>query len=365
MLVDPETGRLTAVAQRALRARAEAEAEAGAVRAQDGDEDAPVEAELFLQQIETSTPPCTGSEELLTGIRDGRAAVGKAAAAVGARAVAMAVPVLRQESEDFTPETRYQRISAEYGELARQALTTGMHVHVGVESDDEGVRVMDAIRPWLPLLTALSGNSPFWHGRDTRHASWRSQIWGRWPTAGANEPFGDVATYRAVADRMTGWGAGLDPGMLYFDARLSTAYPTVEIRVADTCTDIDDALVVVALARALVETIARESGPADPLRSDLVRAAAWRASRHGLAGDLVDPRTWELVDAFQALDGLVDHVQTALDEAGDTDRVRDALDRLRATGNGARRQRAAFERSGDLRAVVADLVERTAESARG
>jgi carboxylate-amine ligase len=240
-----------------------------------------------------------------------------------------------------------------------------MHVHVDIADDQEGVRVIDGLRPWLPLLVALSANSPYAAGQDTGYASWRYQMWGRWPSAGIAEPFGTVAEYERVSKALIDLGAALDPGMLYFDARLSTAYPTVEIRVADTCTEIDDALVVVAFARALVETIARESGPAEPLRSDLVRAAAWRASRHGLAGDLVDPRTWKLVDAFEALDALVAHVRPALDEARDTERVRAGLERLRATGNGARRQRAAFERSGDLRAVVTDLVARTAESARG
>lgn len=121
MLVDPATGHLTAVSQHA-------------VRANEADEE--VEQELFLQQIETSTPPCVGADELDAGLRAGRRAVGKAAAAAGARAVAMAAPVLHEDDEDFTPKSRYRRIQAEYGEMARQALVSAMHMHVDV-SDDE------------------------------------------------------------------------------------------------------------------------------------------------------------------------------------------------------------------------------------
>jgi carboxylate-amine ligase len=238
----------------------------------------------------------------------------------------------------------------------------GMHVHVDIADDEEGVRVIDGLRPWLPLLVALSANSPYAASSDTGYASWRYQLWGQWPSAGTAEPFGSVAEYRRVGQALIDSGAALDEGMLYFDARLAASYPTVEIRVADTCTEIEDALLVVSLARALVETLADDPAPGEPVRSDVLRAAGWRASRYGVGGDLVHPRTGEMVPAYDALGALVDRVAPALAEAGDEDRVAEGLGRLRATGNGARRQRATFERSGELRAVVADLVERTRRS---
>ncbi len=197
MLVDPETGHLAAVSQ-------------AAVSANESEEE--VAEELFLQQIETSTEPCVDSDELLAGVRAGRRAVGQAAAAAGVRAVAMAAPVLRETREDFTPTPRYRKIEAEYGEMARQALVCGMHVHVDVSSDDEAIRVVDGVRPWLPLLVAVAANSPFWQGVDTGHASWRSQVWSRWPTAGPAQPFEDLATYQQVSEQMIAWGGGLDPG---------------------------------------------------------------------------------------------------------------------------------------------------------
>jgi glutamate---cysteine ligase / carboxylate-amine ligase len=346
MLVDPATGRLAAVGGTAVLA---------------DDRGADLERELFAEQLETATPPCVGAEELLAGIVAGRRSVGQAAAAAGARAVAMATPVLPEPSGELTATPRYRRIGAEYGELARQALVCGTHMHVDVADDEEAVRVVDAIRPWLPVLVALSSNSPYWQGRDTGHASWRSQLWSRWPTASPGEPFGDVATYRAVAERMIGWGGGLDAGMLYLDARLAERYPTVEIRVADVTTDVEDVALVALLARALVATAAAQEA-APTWRGDLLRVAGWRAARVGLADDLVHPVEARLAPVREVLEATVRHAGDALEEAGDLDRVQHSCERILARGTGATRQRSVFEATQDLGSVVADLARRTEES---
>ena len=346
LLVDPTTGQLTAVAGSAVLANETAEE---------------VEQELFLQQIETSTPPCEKAEDLVAGIVAGRRAVGRAAAAAGARAVAVATPVLAEDDEDFTPKSRYRRIQQEYGELARQALVCAMHMHVDVEGDEEAVRVVDRIRPWLPLLVATSANSPYWQGRDTGHASWRPQVWSRWPTAGPAQHFGDVATYRAVSQQMLEWGGGLDPGMLYFDVRLSQHYRTVEIRVADVTTDVEDVTLTALLARALVTTLATDR--TEPTwRGDQLRVAGWRAARTGLAGDLVHPVDGTLVPARAVFDATVDRTRDALTEAGDLERVQELFEKLVVRGTGAVRQRRVHEDRGDLAAVVEDLARRTEET---
>ena len=135
------------------------------------------------------------------------------------------------------PDRRAHAIRAEFGQTAREQLTCGCHVHVEVADDEEGVRILDHLRPWTAILLALSGNSPSWQGTHTGYASYRSQVWGRWPTAGPTAPFGDAAGYRAVIDGLLRSGTILDEGMVYFDARLSSRYPTVEVRVADVCLD--------------------------------------------------------------------------------------------------------------------------------
>jgi len=358
LLVDPETGELANAAGRVLH-------EHRADRAERGDEARPepsrdLEGELLRHMVETHTAPATDLAESGRQLRQARRTAIAAAEDAGVAVAAVATAPLGHSEPAVTANPRYERIVHEFGDTGRGAGTLGMHVHVDVTDDEEGVRVIDGLRPWLPLLTALSANSPYASGKDTGYASWRQQVWTRWPTAGPAEPYGSAAEYHRVGETLIRLGAALDPGMLYFDARLSVAYPTVEIRVADTCTDVDDALVVAALARALVETFATASPAESAPRSDLLRAAWWRAARYGLSGSLVHPETWELVPAAEAMTSLRDRVGDALAAAGDTDRVNDGLARLGSAGNGARQQRQAFERSGDLRAVVADLVERTA-----
>jgi carboxylate-amine ligase len=218
------------------------------------------------------------------------------------------------------------------------------------------------------VLVALSANSPYWRGIDTGHASWRSQIWSRWPSGGPQQPFGDAATYRRTAEQMVRWGASLDAGMLYFDARLSETFPTVEIRVADVATEVEDALLVALLARGLTETAARawQSGEQPPgYRSDLLRVASWRAARFGVAGPLVHPVHGELAEARDVVGALVEHTRPALADAGDLDTVRDLFERLVNRGGGATLQRRVFERTGALEAVVEDLARRTEESWAG
>jgi carboxylate-amine ligase len=349
MLVDPETGRLTAVAEQAVRA---------------SDDEPEVERELFRQQIETMTKPCETLDDLASQLRAGRRAVTDAAAEAGAAAVAVPTPVLVDRDDSITPQPRYERIREEYGELARTALASAMHIHVDVTDEEQGVRVLDGLRPWLPVLLAVSANSPYVRGRDTGHASWRSQIWSRWPSHGSPEAFGSAATYDEVRTTLTEWGAAIDDAMVYFDARLSVKYPTVEIRVADVCTDLDDAVLVAALARGLVTQLAATE-PAGAWRSDLILAATWRASRYGLADQLVHPDERRLAPAREVFESLVGFVRPALDDAGDRDRVEHLGERLLSRGGGATRQRRVFEKTERLEDVVADLVARTEESGQG
>ena len=364
MLVDPETGRLTAVAQRALRARAETGHDPELA---DQLEDPGIEAELFLQQIETTTPPCDTMNELDRQLRQARREIGQLAIEAGAAVVAVPTPVLVDADASVTPKPRYQRIRQEFGELAKTSLACAMHVHVGLEEGEDGAVLLGDVGPWLPVLLAISANSPYWRGHDTGYASWRTQIWTRWPSNGTGQPFGSREEYDEVVRRLVDWGAALDPGMAYFDVRLSERFPTVEIRVADVCTDPEDAILFAALGRALVATAATGSAsvPMPPWRTDLLRAASWRASRYGLAAQLVDPATLELGPARAVVESLLRHVRPALEEADDLGLVSDLVERLLSRGGGATRQRAKFETEGSLTAVVADLRERTEESWAG
>ena len=361
LLVEPGTGTVCPVAPRALAAH-HAHPPSGTAGPPQ------VEAELYQHQLELASEPCTTLEELRRSlVRARRAALG-AARAAGAVGVAVPTPVVGGGDERLTRDARYQRIREEYGELARPASVCGMHVHVEVADEEEAVAVVDGVRPWLPVLLAVSANSPYWHGRDTGHASWRSQVWSRWPTGGPREPLTGLAAYRETARLLQEWGAAMDDAMLYFDVRLARALPTVEIRVADVCTEVDDAVLVAGLARGLVTTVLREhragSSAVDagtpPWRSDLLRAAQWRASRHGVGDTLVHPRRRELAPALEVVEALTQYAADALDEAGERDTLLRLAAELVAAGGGAARQRAVHARSGRLEDVVTDLAERTA-----
>ncbi len=232
-----------------------------------------------------------------------------------------------------------------HGIVAAEQLTCGMHVHVEVSSAEEGVGVLDGIRSWLPVLLALSANSPFWNGHDTSYASFRSRVWNRWPTSGPTPIFGSVAAYDRLVGDLLATGVLLDKGMVYFDARLSRTFPTVEIRVPDVCLDLGAAELVAGLSRALVETAARQwrlGIPPAPVPSSLLRAGMWQAARGGLEGDLLDPRTSRPAPAYQAVAALVDHVRTALAGFGDSERIRYLIKRRLSHGSCAHRQRQAY-----------------------
>ena len=370
LLVEPETGTVCPVAPQALAAHR--------ARWPEGTVGAPrVEAELYQQQLELASAPCSTLEELRASLVRARRAALDAARDAGAVAVAVPTPVLAGGAERLTRDPRYQRILEEYGELARPASVCGMHVHVEVTDEEEAVAVVDGVRPWLPVLLALSANSPYWHGRDTRHASWRSQVWSRWPTGGPRDPLHGRAAYEETGRLLQEWGAAMDDAMLYFDVRLATALPTVEVRVADVCTEVDDAVLVAGLARALVVTVLGEhraardragaaAAPATDStvawRSDLLRAAQWRASRYGVGDTLVDPQRKVLAPARDVVRALVAYAGDALDEAGDRATLLARADEVVAAGGGAGRQRAVHARTGRLEDVVADLAERTART---
>lgn len=320
-----------------------------------------VEHELQQEQIETDTVPVLTLAEMRGEIGRLRRQAAAAAERTGVRLAALATSP-QPVAPHATPDRRYERMVELYLVTAAEQLSCGMHVHVQTESPDEAVGVLDRIRPWLAVLLALSTNSPFWQGEDTGYQSYRTQTWSRWPAAGPTGVFGSPANYRAVVEAMLATDTLLDEGMLYFHARLGRDLPTVEIRIADVCLYADDAVLIAALTRALVDTAAREwqADVAAPLiPTEVLTLAAWRASRSGLTGELLDPRTGTPSPAWDAVTTLRRNVQDSLDEAGDTDVVDALLGQLRTRGTGADAQRAAYRRHGSLAAVVHDAVRRT------
>lgn len=351
LLVDAVTGAPMAVADQVLQL------ESARVPQPADDEDTPggrLEAELQQQQIETDTTPSESIADLATQVRRARATADSLARRTGARIAALATSPL-PSSPEVTVKPRYQAMIEHFGLVTLDQLTCGCHVHVSVDSAEEGVAVLDRIRVWLPTLLALSANSPYWQGRDSGYASFRSVVWNRFPTAGPYDVFGSLTGYSALVEALVGSGVALDTGMIYFDARLSARYPTVEVRIADVCLDADDTVLIAALTRALVETAARDwagGRPTPPMATALLRGAGWRAARSSLGAELLDPASGTARPASEVVAALVAHVADALADSGDRELVDSLLAGLFARGPGAIRQRQLLVRSGDLSDVV-------------
>ncbi|MDN3293272.1 glutamate--cysteine ligase [Streptomyces ficellus] len=319
------------------------------------------ESELQRQQLEFATRPQTAMGDLADEIRRWRAEAARHAERLDASVAALATSPLPVNPSIGTGE-RHQWLKEHFGLTAQEQLTCGCHVHVSVESDEEGVAVLDRIRPWLPVLLAMSTNSPFWQGEDSGYHSYRNRVWGRWPSAGPVEVFGSADRYHEQVNDMVASGVLRDEGMVYFDARLSHSYPTVEIRVADVCLDPSTTVLLATLIRALVETAAREwREGVPPTRHGvaLLRLAAWRAARSGLEDHLVHPVTMRPAPAEAVVRALFDHVRDALEDSGDVVAAQESLAALLKTGNGARIQRELLRTTGSLREVVAECVRRT------
>ncbi|MFJ2091394.1 glutamate--cysteine ligase [Streptomyces sp. NPDC087901] len=323
--------------------------------------DSAFESELHRQQLEFATKPCRDMRELGDEIMRWRAEAAESAAQAGADVVALATAPL-PVSPSIGEGERYRWLAEKFGLTTQEQLTCGCHIHVSVDSDEEGVGVLDRVRPWLPVVLALSANSPFWQGQDTAYDSYRSRIWGRWPSAGPVETFGSARRYHEEVQALVDTGVLRDKGMIYFDARLSHRYPTAEVRVADVCLDPADAVLLATLVRGLVETAARSwsaGDPPDPVGVGLLRMAAWQAGRSGLHGQLLHPATMRPEPASDVVGALLAHVHDALEDNGDFTAAEDAVGRVLERGTGARTQRDVLARTGSLHAVVAECVSRT------
>ena len=195
LLVDARSDRPRAVGSQVLGIAA-AHGDAGSDEMVGGK----IEHELQEQQLETDTPPESDLAALEAALRSRRAKADAAAREAGARIVATGTSPFPVEPQ-LVHETRYERMAERFGLTATEQLACGCHVHVSVESDDEAIGVLDRIRVWLPTLLALSANSPFWQGTDTRYASFRWQTMIRWPISGPTDVFGTAENYRGRRGR--------------------------------------------------------------------------------------------------------------------------------------------------------------------
>jgi YbdK family carboxylate-amine ligase len=343
-LVDPVTYRLTrspALAQVVMR-----------------QESGPhLHAEITTTQVESATGVCTSLSQLRAELVTTRAEAAGAAARAGVRILAASThPFDSWQQQDITPAPRYQAMVERWAGLAQQQDICGCHVHVGVPDLGTAVAVMDRVRPYLPVLLAMTGSSPFHDGVDTGHHSYRTMWWSRWPTTGPPEYFGSAERFHEVVAGMVTSGVIADSSHLYWDLRPSSHLPTLEFRLADVCTEVDDVVLHAALVRSLVRVLADRTEPCPRPRMELLRAARWRAARHGLADGLFDPVRGDLVPARVAVRRLLTELREDLRDHDEWDVVVDMVERLFERGTSSSRQRRTWLRTGDWREVAARIV---------
>ncbi len=274
-----------------------------------------------------------------------------------------AVPLTAPQAMGVTETPRYRRMLADYQLLTREQLICGAQFHVDIPDRDEGVRLAHRLEAYLPLFLALSASSPFWaDGSDTGYASARTLVWTRWPSTGPFAPVDTAAEYDQLVEDLVASGVITDPGMLYFDLRLSTKAPTLELRTCDSCPSLDTVILIAGLYRAVVERETRLMEAGEPpfrVASTLLRAAQWRAARSGLEGVLVDLTRPAPIPATRAIRWLVGVVRPELEAMGDWDLVSDLCHKVLHAGSSAARQRQALRRRGKLTDVVDMLIAET------
>jgi carboxylate-amine ligase len=321
----------------------------------------PFTGELLASVVETNSAPARDLGALRADLVGLRRRLVAAAEPLGlGPAAAGTPPIGSPAAAEVNDDPRYRQLTEDYQILAREQMICGAHVHVDVVDRDTAMAVIARVSPWLPVLLAVSASSPFWLGADTGYASMRALIWQRWPTAGVAGRFRTAAEYDQLVADLVKSGVISDPGMVYFDIRPSAHLPTVELRVCDACPDVDTVLLLAGLFRGLVSRAVADAQAGERFtrpRTELLRAATWRAARSGLEGDLVELSGAGAgpVPAAEQLSRLLTEIRAPLEAAGDWPLVSALAHRAVRRGSAAARLRAAYRRRG-LLTDAADLL---------
>jgi carboxylate-amine ligase len=264
-------------------------------------------------------------------------------------------PSARWEDVDVSPGARYQYVLASMRELARREPTFGLHVHVAVPDPDMAIRALNGLRVHLPVLLALSGNSPFWQGRDSGLASARTPAFETFPRTGPPRWYRDYAEYVEGIDVLVRCDAIPGPTFLWWDARLQPAFGTLEVRIMDAQTRVEDTAALAALVQCLVwlEATAAPRPPAPRDAPEVIAENRFIAARDGMRAKLIEPAEYSLRPIADRLARLVDACAPAARALGCAGELAE-LSAL-ADAPGAERQRTAAERAGSLEGLVEAL----------
>jgi glutamate---cysteine ligase / carboxylate-amine ligase len=248
--------------------------------------------ELLQSQVETITPICVGADELELSVRHLRKSISQIAMQHGMAIVASGTfPLAEWRDQLHTEKPRYQQLVEDFQIIGRRNLLCGLHVHVEIPKAQDRIDVMNRVMPWLPLFLALSTSSPLWNRQNTGLLSYRQAAYDEWPRTGIPDFFNDEPDYENFVSALVQSRIIPNASQLWWAIRPSSRYPTLELRIADACTHVEDSLCIASIYRCLIRAIIRlpEWGRA---RTNLTRLLIdenrWQAKRHGIAAEFVD-----------------------------------------------------------------------------
>jgi len=321
-----------------------------------------VKPELMESVLEIATTPCRDTVEAGRQLRDLRARVCETARDKGlAIGAAGTHPFAMWEDQRIVARPRYRDLISALRFVARQEIIFGIHVHVGMDDPDKAIHVANGMRVHVPVLLALSANSPFWRADATGLASSRTPIFRAFPRVGIPPTYRDWADYERRIEFMYASGVIDDYTYLWYDVRPHPNLGTVEVRVMDAQTRVEHTVGLAALTQALVKELAEHFDAGKRLSRypfEMLDENKWLAARHGLEGELVDLPRRDRVNTRELARRLLDRSREHAEDLGSAGDL-EAVDDLLRHGNGAQRQVVVYEANHDLREVVAEIVGAT------
>ena len=307
-----------------------------------------VMTEMLQSQIEVATPPCSNMTQTRQNLVHYRRTLGEAAAEHKLGLAAMGTfPLAFWPEQSVTQKARYGEIMDDLQMIGYRNMLCGLHVHVHVPEADSRINLIMRLTPYLPLLLALSTSSPFWQGHLTGLVGYRLAAYDELPRTGLPELFRTNDDYDEYVSAMT-WAKIIpDASYIWWAMRPSLANPTIELRVADSCTRLDDTMAIAALFRCLVRALDRDralNAGFDRVGRAISKENKWRAQRYGIAATFVEPFSRSPLTLAQWLDQVFDFIAEDIDALDCTDEIR-RLHRIVAEGTSSDRQIEIFSKA--------------------
>jgi carboxylate-amine ligase len=324
-----------------------------------------VKPEMIQAQIEVGTGICRNIEEARADITRLRATVSQLARKQGLAIVAASThPISQWKEQQIYDDPHYALLIEELQMVARSLLIFGVHVHVGVEDRERQIHIMNAARYFLPHVLALSTSSPFWLGVNTGLKSYRSEVFKKFPRTDIPDHFDSYQSFQRYVELLLKTNSISNPKKIWWDIRPHPNFPTLEFRVCDIPTRVDDTIAIAALFQAIVAKLSRliEKNLGFRLyRRMLIQENKWRAVRYGLDGKLIDFGKQKEVPVRDLIHELLEFVDDVLDDLGSRKEV-EHIHTILERGTSADEQLQVYRETNDLKAVVDRLIERTVEN---